>query len=146
MESSNYKDDEVGFYVSNIKVATGVADTRHKLIEEGKFSTTGILFDPQSAAIKQESYGVIKDIAGVLKENTTVNVKVVGHTSSDGDDAANLELSKQRSASVKDLLVKEYGLEEARIKTEGKGETQPVADNKTKEGKAQNRRVEFIKL
>jgi outer membrane protein OmpA-like peptidoglycan-associated protein len=146
MESSNYKDDEVGFYVSNIKVATGVADTRHKLIEEGKFSTTGILFDPQSAAIKQESYGVIKDIAGVLKENTTVNVKVVGHTSSDGDDAANLELSKQRSASVKDLLVKEYGIEEARIKTEGKGETQPVADNKTKEGKAQNRRVEFIKL
>jgi hypothetical protein len=43
--TSNYKDDEVGFYVSNIKVATGVADTRHKLIEEGKFSTTGILFD-----------------------------------------------------------------------------------------------------
>lgn len=146
MDGSNYKDEEVGYYVSNIKVATGVPDTRHKLIEEGKFSTTGILFDFQSAVIKQESYGVIKDIAAVLKENAAVNIKVVGHTSNDGDDAANMELSKQRAASVKDLLVKEYGIEEARIKTEGKGETQPIADNKTKEGKAQNRRVEFIKL
>jgi len=146
MEGSNYEDEEIGFYLSNVKVATGVPDTRHKLIEEGKFSTTGILFDFQSAVIKQESYGVIKDIASVLKENPSVNIKVVGHTSNDGDDAANMELSKQRSASVKELIVKEFGIEEARIKTEGKGETQPVADNKTKEGKAQNRRVEFIKL
>lgn len=146
MEGSNYKDDEIGLYLTNIKVATGVPDTRHKLIEEGKFSTTGILFDFQSATIKPESYGVIKELASVLKENASVKIKVVGHTSSDGDDAANMELSKQRSAAVKDLLVKEHGIDAERIQTEGKGETQPVADNKTKEGKAQNRRVEFIKL
>ncbi|PZR27816.1 MAG: OmpA family protein [Citrobacter freundii] len=146
LSSSSYKDDELGFFISNLKVATGRPDTRHKLLEEGKFSTTGILFDFQSAVIKPESYGVIKEIAGVLKENGSVKVKVVGHTSSDGDDKANMELSQRRAASVKDVLVKEFGVDESRLTTEGKGETQPVADNKTKEGKTANRRVEFIKL
>jgi outer membrane protein OmpA-like peptidoglycan-associated protein len=146
MDGSNYKDDEIGLYLQNIKVATGLPDTRHKLIEEGKFSTTGILFDFQSAVIKQESYGVIKEIASVLKENPTVKIKIVGHTSNDGDAAANMELSKQRAAAVKDLIVKEYAIDAANLSTDGKGPTQPVADNKTKEGKAQNRRVEFIKI
>ncbi|GEO11024.1 OmpA family protein [Segetibacter aerophilus] len=146
LEGSNYKDEEIGVFLKNIKVATGLPDTRHKLIEEGKFSTSGILFDVNSAVIKQESYGVIKEIASVLKENPTVKIKVVGHTSNDGDAAANMELSKQRAAAVKDLIVKEYGIDAANISTDGKGITQPIADNKTKEGKAQNRRVEFIKI
>jgi OmpA-OmpF porin, OOP family len=146
MESSNYKDEEIGYYLSNIKVATGVPDTRHKLIEEGKFSTTGILFDFQRADIKPESYGIIKEIAQVLKENAAVKINIVGHTSNDGDAKANLELSKQRAAAVKQVLVKEYSIDESRLQTDGKGGTQPVADNKTPEGKVQNRRVEFIKL
>lgn len=146
LSSSSYKDEELGFYISNVKVATGKPDTRHKLINEGKFSTTGILFDFQSAVIKPESYAVVKEIATVLKENGSVKTKVLGHTSSDGDDNANMELSKKRAASVKDLLVSEFGIDAARIETEGKGETQPVADNKTKEGKVLNRRVEFVKL
>jgi len=146
LERSNYKDHELGYYISNIKVATGKPDTRHKLIDEGKFSTTGILFDIQSAVIKPESHGVIKEIASVLKEHSSLKIKVVGHTSSDGDDAANMELSKQRAAAVKEVLVKEYKVDASRIETEGRGETQPVADNKSKEGKIQNRRVEFIKL
>ncbi|WP_276500397.1 OmpA family protein [Terrimonas pollutisoli] len=143
---TNYSEEQYAVYVSNIKVATGKPDTRHKLIEEGKFSTTGILFDFQSAVIKPESYAVVKDIAGVLKENTSIRVKVVGHTSSDGDDKANIELSKKRAEAVKELLVNEFGLDTSRLETEGKGETQPVGDNKTKEGKVANRRVEFIKL
>ena len=146
LSSSSYKDEELGFYVSNVKVATGKPDTRHKLIEEGKFSTTGILFDFQSAVIKPESYAVVKEIATVLKENGSVKIKVLGHTSSDGDDSANMELSKKRAAAVKDLLVSEFGIDASRLETEGKGETQPVADNKTKEGKVLNRRVEFVKL
>jgi OmpA-OmpF porin, OOP family len=146
MEGSNYKDDEIGAFVNNIKVATGVPDSRHKLINEGKFSTTGILFDFQSAAIKKESYGVIKDIANVLKENPSVKIRIVGHTSNDGDAAANLELSKLRSAAVRTVLVTEYAIDGGNITTEGKGGTTPVADNKTNEGKAQNRRVEFIKI
>lgn len=146
MEGSNYEDNGIGYYLSNIKVATGVPDTRHKLLEEGKFSTTGILFDFQSATIKPESYGVIREIGNVLKENPTVKVNIVGHTSNDGNAKANLELSKQRAAAVKAVMIKEYSIEEARLQTDGKGGTQPVADNKTPEGKSQNRRVEFIKL
>ena len=143
---TNYPEDKYGMYIGNIKVATGKPDTRHRLIEEGRFSTTGILFDFQSAVIKPESFAVVKDIAGVLKQFPAVKIKVLGHTSSDGDDNANMELSRKRAAAVKELLTTEFGIEAARIETEGKGETQPIADNKTKEGKAANRRVEFIKL
>lgn len=143
---TNYPENQYGVYISNIKVATGKPDTRHKLVEEGKFSTTGILFDFQSALIKPESFAVVKDIASVMKENASLKIKVVGHTSSDGDDKANLELSKNRAAAVREMLVNEFAIEGERIETEGKGETQPVADNKTREGKILNRRVEFIKL
>jgi OOP family OmpA-OmpF porin len=143
---TNYPEEQYGAYVSNIKVATGRPDTRHKLLEEGKFSTTGILFDFQSAVIKPESYAVVKEIAGVLQQNGGVKIKIFGHTSSDGDDKANMELSQKRAAAVKELLVNEFSITGDRIETEGKGETQPIADNKTKEGKAQNRRVEFVKL
>jgi outer membrane protein OmpA-like peptidoglycan-associated protein len=143
---TNYSEEQYAILINNIKVATGRPDTRHKLIEEGKFSTTGILFDFQSAVIKPESYAVVKEIAGVLKENSNIKIKIAGHTSSDGDDKANMELSKKRAAAVKDLLLSEFGVDAARIETEGKGETQPIADNKTKEGKMANRRVEFIKL
>ena len=143
---TNYSEETYGVFISNVKVSTGVPDSRHKLIEEGKFSTNGILFDPQSAVIRPESYGVVKDIANVLKENPSVRVKIIGHTSSDGDDAANMELSKKRAAAVKDMLTGEFSIDGSRFETEGKGETAPVADNKTKEGRVQNRRVEFIKL
>lgn len=143
--NTNYPEDQYAVFISQIKVATGRADTRHKLVEEGAFSTTGILFDFQSAVIKPESFGVIREIAGVLKENPSIKVKILGHTSSDGDDDANMELSKKRAGAVRDLIVNEFGIESSRMETEGKGETQPVADNKTREGKALNRRVEFIR-
>jgi outer membrane protein OmpA-like peptidoglycan-associated protein len=134
------------YFISNLRLAIGAPDTRNKLITEGKFSTTGILFDVNSANIKPESYGVLKDIANVLTENATVKVKVIGHTDSDGDDAGNLALSKKRSESVKEALVRDFGIEKSRLETDGKGETLPVSPNTSAEGKANNRRVEFIKL
>ncbi len=144
--STNYPEDKYAVFVSNIKVATGRPDTRHKLMEEGRFSTTGILFDFQSAVIKPESYAVIKEIAGVLQQFPAARIKVLGHTSADGDDKANMELSQKRAMAVKDLLVSEFKIDGSRIESEGMGETQPIADNKTKEGKMANRRVEFVKL
>ena len=146
MEGSNYKEDEIGLFITNIKIATGIPDTRHKLIEEGKFSTTGILFDVNAATIKPESNGVLKQVADVLKANPGVKIKITGHTDSDGADAANLELSRKRAEAVKTALETDHGIDGASLQTDGKGESKPVADNKTKEGKAQNRRVEFIKL
>ncbi|MBC8151274.1 MAG: OmpA family protein [Bacteroidetes bacterium] len=139
-------DNKDEFMVATVRYAVGAPDTRSKLITEGKFSTTGILFDVSSATIKPESYGVLKEIGTVLKENATVRVRVIGHTDSDGDDAANLALSKRRSEAVQAALTKEFGIEAARMDTDGKGEIAPVAPNTTPEGKANNRRVEFIKL
>jgi len=137
--------DEDRYLVGNIKVAAGAPDTRNKLITEGKFVTSGILFDINSDKIKPESYGVLKDIANVLTENSSVKVKIVGHTDSDGKDADNLNLSKRRAESVKASLVKDFGIDASRLDTDGKGASQPVDTNKTAEGKANNRRVEFIK-
>ena len=82
----------------------------------------------------------------MLKENADMKVKIVGHTDSDGVDAANLDLSKRRSASVKAALAKEFGIDENRMETDGKGESQPVDKNDSPAGKANNRRVEFIKI
>ena len=134
------------YLFGNIKLSIGAPDTRNKLITEGKFVTTGILFDVNSDKIKPESYGVLKEIANVLKENESVKIKIVGHTDSDGDDKANMELSKKRAAAVKALLAKEFGISENRIETDSMGESQPLTNNSTAEDKANNRRVEFIKM
>jgi outer membrane protein OmpA-like peptidoglycan-associated protein len=144
--ADNSDEENVGVYVSNIKVAQGTPDIRSKLITEGKLVTHGILFDIASDKIKPESAGVLKEIAAVLKENPDTKVKIIGHTDSDGDDVKNMDLSKRRAAAVKLALTKNFQLEEGRLQTDGLGESKPVSGNTTKEGKALNRRVEFIKL
>ena len=137
--------DQDRYLVGNIKLAAGAPDTRNKLITEGKFVTSGILFDVNSDKIKPQSYGVLKDIANVLTDNSSVKVKIVGHTDSDGKDADNLSLSKRRAEAVKASLAKDFGIDASRLETDGKGASQPVDTNNTAEGKANNRRVEFIK-
>jgi len=138
--------NEDKYLVGNIKLAAGAPDTRNKLITEGKFSTTGILFDVNSDNIKPESYGSLKDIADVLQDNSNVHVKIIGHTDSDGDASLNLALSKKRAEAVKSFLQSEFKIDASRMLTDGKGASDPMADNKTAAGKAQNRRVEFVKL
>lgn len=133
-------------YVTNLKITTASPDTRSKLITEGKLVTYGITFDVNKADVKPESYGTLKSIADVLNENASVKVKIVGHTDSDGDDTMNLELSRRRAESVKNELVKNFGIDASRMETEGAGETKPVAPNDIPANKAQNRRVEFVKL
>ena len=133
-------------YVTNIKVTTASPDTRSKLITEGKLVTYGITFDVNKADIKSESFGTLKGIAGVLAENPDVNVKIIGHTDGDGDDAKNLDLSKRRAESVKNELVKNFGIDSSRLTTEGAGETKPIAANDIPVNKARNRRVEIIKI
>ncbi len=132
--------------LSNIRITTAAPDTRSKLLTEGKLISYGIYFDVNSDKIKPESKGAVNDIAKVLSENPDVRIRIDGHTDSDGDNANNLDLSKRRAASVKNMLVADYAIDKSRIETDGFGETKPVAENSTSEGKAKNRRVEFIKL
>lgn len=131
--------------VSNIRIAVGAPDMRNKLMTEGKLVTYGIYFDVNKDVVKPESYGTLKEIAKILNEVPDVKVKIVGHTDSDGQDAANLDLSKRRAASVKAELAKSFGVNADRLETDGMGETQPVAANDSPANKALNRRVEFIK-
>jgi outer membrane protein OmpA-like peptidoglycan-associated protein len=138
--------DDGNFYLSNLRVAAGMPDTRNKILTQNKWVTHGILFDVNSATIKPESYGTLKEMANVLNEYADLKVKIVGHTDADGKDDANLDLSKRRAASVKAALAKEFGIDESRMETDGKGESEPIDKNDTPAGKANNRRVEFIKI
>jgi outer membrane protein OmpA-like peptidoglycan-associated protein len=143
---SGMNNDVDRYLIDNLTLAVGAPDTRNKLITEGKFVTHGILFDVNSDKIKPESYGVLKEISTVLNENPDVKVKIIGHTDADGSDADNLALSKKRAESVKAMLMSEFKIDESRLQTDGKGESQPVDKNDSPSGKANNRRVEFIKL
>lgn len=130
---------------TNFRIAVGAADMRNKLLTEGKLVSYGIYFDVNKDVVKPESYGTLKGIADVLKENTDVKVKIVGHTDSDGDDAKNLDLSKRRGAAVKEALINDFGIDASRLESDGMGETQPVAKNDSPANKALNRRVEFVR-
>ena len=141
-----YTDKEGAFFMSNIRFAVGAPNLRNKLASEGKFSTTGILFDVNSDRIKAQSYGRLQDIAQLLKENAALRVRIIGHTDADGADATNLELSKRRAASIKQALSTNFGIDASRMETYGKGKSEPVDANDTAAGKANNRRVEFLKI
>ncbi len=133
-------------YVSNVRFAESSPDMRSKLINEGKFVTSGIYFNTASDEIKRESYGILREIAEALKTSEHIRIKIVGHTDSDGSDESNLALSRKRAQSVQDALIRDFGIESSRIETDGRGESDPIAPNSSEEGKANNRRVEFIKL
>lgn len=128
-------------YISNIRIAKDVPDTRAKF-EEGKL-ISNLLFYTGTAKLKPESMGALLDVSKILKD-ATEPVKIIGHTDSDGEDAANLKLSEERAQTVKNILITQYKIDENKLTTEGRGETQPLSGNNTPEGKAQNRRVEFI--
>jgi outer membrane protein OmpA-like peptidoglycan-associated protein len=139
------KDGKEKIFISNLKVAEGGVDLRRKLLSDGKVSTNGILFDVGSANIQPQSMGIIRQISQVLVQEASMKLKIVGHTDADGSDESNLKLSKNRADAVKNALVSVYGVSADRLTSEGKGEGEPVGDNNTPDGKAQNRRVEFIK-
>lgn len=140
------KNDKDRVFIRNIKIAEGGVDLRRKLISEGRISTNGILFDSGSSNIQPQSYGIIRQISQVLMQDGSINLNIIGHTDADGNDDTNLKLSKSRADAVKQALVNVYKISEDRLQTEGKGESEPVGDNNSSAGKAQNRRVEFVKM
>ena len=146
MNTSNYTDAQIGYYFTNVKIALGAPDLRNKLLTEGKFVTTGIKFDNNSDVIKPESYGVINEIVKALKENSDIKIRITGHTDNIGKAEDNLALSKKRAEAVINILTSEYEIAADRLEADGKGATAPVGDNKTAEGRAMNRRVEFTKM
>ena len=138
--------EESPIIFKNVRIASGGnMNMIGKKFTETKIVTHGINFDVNKATIKPESMGTLNMIVQVMKDNPEIKFEVGGHTDADGADELNMKLSQQRADAVKDQLVK-LGVDGARLTPKGYGESKPVSDNTSLEGKANNRRVEFVKL
>jgi outer membrane protein OmpA-like peptidoglycan-associated protein len=131
-------------FVKNVRIAEGAVKLYDKLMQEGRIVASGIRFDVNKATIRPESMGVINAIYALLKDHPEIKLSVEGHTDSDGDEALNQSLSEKRAQAVADHLIN-MGIDGSRLTSKGWGETKPVSNNNTSEGKAANRRVEFVK-
>ena len=131
-------------YIKNIRLARGGVKLYDRMLQDGKIVATGIRFDVGKATLKPESMGIINTIAKMMNEHPELKFSIEGHTDSDGDIEANQKLSEERANTVMNTLIS-MGIPADRMSTKGFGESNPVAPNNTAEGKANNRRVEFIK-
>ncbi len=125
--------------VASMKGCPELKEETKKLFER---ALTGVKFETGKATIKKESNTILDQVVKVMNENPSYNLEIHGHTDSQGDDAKNLKLSDDRAAAVRKYL-ESKGVAANRLRSFGHGETQPVADNNTAAGRAQNRRVEF---
>lgn len=137
--------DNVPFYVKNVRIAKGGVKYYDRVLSEGKIIVNGIKFDVNKATLKPESMGPINEIYQLMIDNPTINFSIEGHTDSDGDDTNNQTLSEARGKTVMEKLI-EMGISSERLKSTGFGENKPIDNNTTSEGKANNRRVEFVKF
>jgi OOP family OmpA-OmpF porin len=132
-------------YLARIRVAESQQSIYDALSATGRWSTQGILFETGKSSLKPESTPTLKEIAAALKGHADLSVEIQGHTDNVGKAPDNLALSEARAAAVKAALVGQYGVSEAQLTTKGYGDTKPVGDNKTAEGRQNNRRVELVK-
>ena len=128
------------------KVEIDAGAMADELDKTGHIALYGINFATGKADITPDSAKTLGEVAKVLTLKKTWKLKIVGHTDNVGRAAANLELSKKRAAAVKDYLVTTSKIAADRLTTDGLGDTQPLAPNKTDEARAKNRRVELVKL
>ena len=130
----------------NVRIASGGnMNMIGKKFTESKIVTHGINFDVDKASIRPESMGTLNMIVQVMKDNPDIKFEVDGHTDNSGSAPHNMALSQQRADAVKDQLVK-MGIDASRLSTKGFGDSKPIGDNNSLEGKANNRRVEFVKM
>lgn len=132
-------------FIKNIRIAEGAVKLYDKLLQEGRIITSGIRFDVNKATIRPESMGIINSICELMREHPDIIFSVEGHTDSDGETAFNQELSERRAAAVVGTMVR-LGIDSSRLSPKGQGETAPIDTNTTSEGRANNRRVEFVKI
>lgn len=132
-------------YIANVRIAKGAVPLYDRLTTDGKIITYGITFDAGKSAIKPESMTEINRIALLMNEKPDLKFSVEGHTDTTGNAASNQTLSDARSKAVADKLI-EMGVAANRLQSAGKGQNSPIADNSTDEGRAKNRRVEFVTI
>lgn len=140
---------EIGGYRPNgirrVRVAESAPDFSAMIGSSGKYVTHGIFFDTDSARLKPESAPVLKMVAQGLQKNPNLKLEIDGYTDSVGDAAHNQDLSRRRAEAVKTVLVSQFNVDAARLTSNGFGADRPVASNDAPAGRAQNRRVEFVR-
>jgi outer membrane protein OmpA-like peptidoglycan-associated protein len=136
--------ENMNMFFKNFRLAEG-GNSIVKSLALGKLVTHAIRFDVSKAEVRGESMGFIRQVADYLKANPSIKFEIGGHTDSDGDDASNLKLSELRAQAVKAILVN-LGVADKQLAVKGYGETKPISPNTTPDGKANNRRVEFIRI
>jgi outer membrane protein OmpA-like peptidoglycan-associated protein len=104
---------------------------------------SGILFDTNKSDLKPAAQSNLQNLAASLQKNPETNILIVGHTDNTGSDTYNMDLSVRRAESVKSYIVA-GNVAASRLQTQGKGESEPIADNTTVDGRSQNRRVEIV--
>lgn len=124
------------------KTAETIYETGHELGN----ANLKVEFDFNSANIRNESYSLLKELAHALKDNALAKkqITIAGHTDTTGDDAYNMQLSVKRAQAVKEYLVAQHGVASKKLKVLGFGEAMPVIDNKSKNNRQLNRRVEIL--
>jgi len=128
-----------------VRFAESSPDFSQIITSAGRYVTHGILFDTDSDRLKPESAPVIKSVARGLETNPNLKLQIEGHTDSVGSADHNLDLSKRRAEAVKAVLAAQFKVDPARLTTAGLGASKPIDSNDTPAGRAQNRRVEFVK-
>jgi outer membrane protein OmpA-like peptidoglycan-associated protein len=137
--------DEMPIMIGTVRIAAGGLELYDRLDRDGRVATHGILFATDSDVIRPESTPTLTEIGGMLERYPDLRLTIEGHTDSQGDEAHNQDLSNRRAQAVKAYLVESHKVDAGRLATAGLGEGQPVADNGTSEGRAQNRRVELVR-
>ncbi len=137
--------DNKPFYFKNIRIAEGGVKYYDRILSEGKIIANGIRFDVNKATLKPESMGPINKIFDLMQKHPDLKFSVEGHTDGDGDEALNQTLSEARAKTVAEKLIA-MGIAVDRLSSKGFGESMPIDNNTTPEGKANNRRVEFVKF
>ena len=138
-------DQEKPITFRNVRVASGGGmNMVGKKFTDAKIVTHGINFDIDKATLRPESMGTLNQIKAVMASDPTLKFEIDGHTDNTGGAAHNLALSQQRADAVKAQLVS-MGISADRLTTKGCGDTKPIASNDTQDGKANNRRVEFVR-
>ncbi|MBP9580493.1 MAG: OmpA family protein, partial [Parabacteroides sp.] len=132
-------------FIKNFRIAKGAVPLYDKFLSDGKIITYGITFDTGKATLKPQSMGTINEIYKIMTDHPELKFSVEGHTDNTGNQASNQTLSESRALAVMDKL-SEMGISKSRLATKGHGQNAPVSDNNSDEGRAKNRRVEFVKF
>jgi outer membrane protein OmpA-like peptidoglycan-associated protein len=142
---SYHASNENPIYLKNVRIAKGGVKYYDRVMQDGKIIANGIRFDVGKASLKPESMGIINEVVELMQQHPDLRFSVEGHTDSDGNDEVNMELSQKRAESVMNEMI-QLGIDQGRLESKGWGESQPITGNASPEDKANNRRVEFVKL